>query len=428
MRTRLPSPTFFSIAMMTGALIASFGCARAAAPSNDTRVLQNESGSADGDVALPAGALFMPEKMTKVLPMLKSFLKAPLLAAPPVKPSQDAAVYKPMTEAALHGFEKIRVKLFPIESNHQFDPYLNSVGTRLVKLQNPGGLLVKGLAHVGTLKGEAVSFDFKSQIVQIDEKAYVLNSEDEISLAPVSARVPTSLLLRVDINRLRRAGVIGKDGRLAFSGTFVVAQGRRDRWTVINETSLEDYVTSVVPSEMPLSYSDRALKVQALAARTFAVRSMMVARCVGRTRCASRDWDVDPSVSYQSFTGVLSERSRVREIVDSTRGAVITYRHTPILAMFHASSGGRTKSADQYFCTSRGKSAKERERCRATNATEYPYLKAVVDSFNDGEDRLGHGVGLSQHSVEIMSQKNQSITSIVSLFYPGTIIENLPPQ
>ena len=431
------------------AVIAMSGCAPAG-QSNDPRVLQTESGSGDSDVTLADGALLVGTSPSTAWPASKP--KVPPLLKAPVKPEPSGKVLGPLKPSAttpdesdtdadddkryslsdafttgpLSGFETINVKLFPIESKHKFDPYLNSVSTRLLKLQNPSGLSVGGLIHAGRLNGKAVNFDFGSHKVQIDQKTYVLNTNDVISIRPLNLNVPTSVLLRVDLARLRRADVIGKDGRMAFRGTFTVKQERKARWSLINSTLLEDYVTSVVPSEMPLSYSDKALKVQALAARTFAVRSMIVGRCIAQTHCSKRDWDVDPSVAYQSFTGALSENPRVRAVVEATKGAVISYHHTPILAMFHANSGGKTKSAQQYFCSSNKKSAKERATCIAKNRTEYPYLASVVDPYNKGEARLGHGVGLSQHSVEVMAQKGLSIGSIVTLFYPGTTIERLP--
>lgn len=43
---------------------------------------------------------------------------------------------------------------------------------------------------------------------------------------------------------------------------------------VINQVNMEDYVAGVIPGEMPVSYGEEALKVQAVCARTFGRRAL----------------------------------------------------------------------------------------------------------------------------------------------------------
>ena len=43
---------------------------------------------------------------------------------------------------------------------------------------------------------------------------------------------------------------------------------------LVNEVDIEDYLTRVVPSEMPSSYEVEALKAQAVCARTYAYRQI----------------------------------------------------------------------------------------------------------------------------------------------------------
>ena len=44
---------------------------------------------------------------------------------------------------------------------------------------------------------------------------------------------------------------------------------------IVNELTLEDYVSKVVPSEMPVSYGLEAAKLQAVCARTYAYERIL---------------------------------------------------------------------------------------------------------------------------------------------------------
>lgn len=72
---------------------------------------------------------------------------------------------------------------------------------------------------------------------------------------------------------------------------------------VINEVPLEEYLYSVVPSEMPSSYPSEALKAQAVCARTYAYGHMEQA---GYPQYGAH---VDDSTSYQVYNNILEQES-----------------------------------------------------------------------------------------------------------------------
>ena len=72
---------------------------------------------------------------------------------------------------------------------------------------------------------------------------------------------------------------------------------------VINEVLLEDYLYSVVPSEMPSKYPMEALKAQAVCARTYAYGHMEHA---GYPRYGAH---VDDSTTYQVYNNILEQES-----------------------------------------------------------------------------------------------------------------------
>ena len=78
--------------------------------------------------------------------------------------------------------------------------------------------------------------------------------------------------------------------------------------------AMEDYLLGVVAYEMSDSFPLEALKAQAVAARTYALRR--------KAASASRDWDVTDTTSDQVFKGYNPEYQNVAEAVSSTSGVV----------------------------------------------------------------------------------------------------------
>ncbi|MCM1112430.1 MAG: SpoIID/LytB domain-containing protein [Muribaculum sp.] len=80
---------------------------------------------------------------------------------------------------------------------------------------------------------------------------------------------------------------------------------------VINEVSLEEYLYSVVPSEMPASYPGEALKAQAVCARTYAYGHMQHAAY------PSYGAHMDDSTSYQVYNNILEQESTTRAVKET---------------------------------------------------------------------------------------------------------------
>lgn len=102
--------------------------------------------------------------------------------------------------------------------------------------------------------------------------------------------------------------------------------------TVINDLPLEEYLYSVVPSEMPGSWHNEALKAQAVVARTYALYSSKKHLPQGFDMLAT---DMD-----QVYLGYDHEAVQTNRVVDETSGQVLTYQGQFVLAAFHSSSGG----------------------------------------------------------------------------------------
>lgn len=103
----------------------------------------------------------------------------------------------------------------------------------------------------------------------------------------------------------------------------------------INHVPLESYLPSVVGSEMPASWPQAALRAQAVAARTYALRQ----------RRPGEAFDLQATVMSQVYKGLEAETASTREAVAATRGQVLMHGPNLINAVFHSSSGGRTENS-----------------------------------------------------------------------------------
>lgn len=121
----------------------------------------------------------------------------------------------------------------------------------------------------------------------------------------------------------------------------------------VNHVNLEDYLYSVVGAEAIPSWPQEALKAQAVAARTYALKK--------RAENARNFFDLDTTTATQVYKGLNSEYSTTHEAVDATAGQVMTYNGNVILAVFHSSSGGHTENVEDVW------------------TSPLPYLRGVVD-------------------------------------------------
>ena len=128
--------------------------------------------------------------------------------------------------------------------------------------------------------------------------------------------------------------------------------------TVINVINIEEYLYGVVPREIEADSPMEALKAQAVAARTFAYRSM------GSYK--KWDFDVVNTVSSQVYGGYSDEKAATNKAVDDTKGIKALYNGSLISMHYFSSSGGMTEDNKYVW------------------GTDIPYLKSVVDPYESG--------------------------------------------
>ena len=151
---------------------------------------------------------------------------------------------------------------------------------------------------------------------------------------------------------------------------------------IINDLPMEEYVKGVVPSEMSAGWHQEALKVQAVATRTYALYQ--------RVSNAGREFDVVASTQDQVYRGRQGVDERVQHAVESTRGIVITYQNAPILAAFSSTAAGPTEDAMNVW------------------SKDLPYLKGVECPFDENSPYYQWRIELPLQSLE-QSLRKQGI-------------------
>ena len=115
--------------------------------------------------------------------------------------------------------------------------------------------------------------------------------------------------------------------------------------TSINELDIDSYLRGVVAGEMPSSWPLEALKVQAVAARTYALA----------TRKTTGDFDQYPDTRSQVYRGVIGESVRSDAAVKDTSGRILTYAGVPAVTYYFSTSGGYTENVEFSFVGSLSK-------------------------------------------------------------------------
>jgi stage II sporulation protein D len=117
----------------------------------------------------------------------------------------------------------------------------------------------------------------------------------------------------------------------------------RGTYNVINELNMEDYLRGVVPAEMgPKIYDEvEALKAQAIAARTYAVRNL--------NQFGREGYDICAGPACQAYNGFSGEDPLTDRAVRETAGLVATYDGKPIDALYTATCGGETSDVGTMF-------------------------------------------------------------------------------
>jgi stage II sporulation protein D len=159
------------------------------------------------------------------------------------------------------------------------------------------------------------------------------------------------------------------DGR--YRGALVLARSAGNV-LAIDDVDLEQYLYGVVPSEMPASWPAAALSAQAVAARSYALRS----------RRPTQPFDVFADTRSQQYGGVGAESATTTAAVRATRALAVMIGADVAQTLFHSSSGGRTAAVQEVF-----------------DSPPLPYLVSVDDPYDTLSPYHDWSVALTEREV-----------------------------
>lgn len=281
-------------------------------------------------------------------------------------------------------YKYIWVKMFPLTSTPYRDPFPVTKNKNIITLENNKGFEIIDYRTQKKIAPRTSKEVIKKIVINFSKRKIYFNKDftrvRKMIIKQANKSYPLDItyprnsysLLKWDTNNQSKV-------EIQLRGAFVVDKTAKNRgktllkpqqklWSVINVLLMDDYLKSVVPSEVPASWHEETLKAQAVAARTYALREMLDARNI------NRKWDVDPTTWFQSYRGVkylkksyknwlgIEQKSTSKAVV-ATTDQIATYNSKIIKAYFSSNSGGITCSAQE--CFKAGKSI--------------PYLKSIKD-------------------------------------------------
>lgn len=160
-----------------------------------------------------------------------------------------------------------------------------------------------------------------------------------------------------------------------------LAGASEDNFTVLDITSgkvismtMREYLIGAVMAEMPAAYEEEALKAQAVAVHTYALRRINLESLSPTSELMGAYISNDSSVYQAFFTSEQGKafygeaydeyRLKIEKAVDSIYPEALYYDGEPISAAFHSISCGKTESALDAW------------------GTDIPYLTSVDSSFD----------------------------------------------
>ncbi|MCM1127089.1 MAG: SpoIID/LytB domain-containing protein [Lachnospiraceae bacterium] len=139
--------------------------------------------------------------------------------------------------------------------------------------------------------------------------------------------LPDALTSKTTVYSIERG-----QGTPAYRGTMEIEKTDQGL-LLINELLLEEYLYSVVPSEMPSSYPKEALKAQAVSARSYAYKHMQ------KSGLQSYGAHVDDSAAFQVYNNI-TESDAALSAVRETEGQVVMSKGQVADTYFYSTSCG----------------------------------------------------------------------------------------
>lgn len=215
------------------------------------------------------------------------------------------------------------------------------------------------------------------------------------------------------------------------------------RWqelSIVNIIDMEEYLQSVVPSEISTRSPKAAQEAQAIAARTYAVRNI-------DRHCKKGNYNLCDKVHCQAYFGTIKESESSNSAIKATLGKILSYNCSPANTVYHSNCGGYIISSQtawggkavpylvghfdgikgyKPFCEY-GKQYLYKKNKFDLPAKSKKLVIGVTEanSRKKTHNNFGHRVGMCQDGAIGMAAIGYNCSNILGFYYPRTKIETL---
>jgi SpoIID/LytB domain protein len=152
-----------------------------------------------------------------------------------------------------------------------------------------------------------------------------------------------------------------ESNRHLYAGSLRLQPNAYGTYTLVNQVPIETYLRGVVPHEIGSAAAQAVLEVQAILARTYALRNLR--------RFAIDDYQLCADTQCQVYYGLEGTTAATDRAIAATRSLVLTYGNELVDAVYSSTTGGITAPFSDIW-----------------QGDNRPYLKAVLDSVAQSWD------------------------------------------
>lgn len=242
-----------------------------------------------------------------------------------VQPKQASSVRQPATERVVLDSPSILAEQEPAEPSPKNTPKATEMPAKTVRVlvaENTKSVYIK---HSGRVNVYTQDKSKKYKISQAGTLSVTTHKNGQVQAGTLIAAQPIFIepvgntTLEMDKNK--------------YTGKFKIIPGKTT-FNIVEYLPLEHYLYGVLPYEMHPTWALEALKAQAVAARTYTLKSI--------EKKANEPFDLYSDVRSQVYKGAGNVYESVKKAVDQTRGQVLTYKGELFFTYYHANCGGGT--------------------------------------------------------------------------------------
>jgi SpoIID/LytB domain protein len=142
-----------------------------------------------------------------------------------------------------------------------------------------------------------------------------------------------------------------------YGGSLRIQPNSYGNFTLVNQVPLETYLRGVVPHEIGHNAPRNAAEAQTIIARTYALRNLR--------RFKADNYELCADTHCQVYYGLSGTNATADQIIQATKGLVLTYQNELVDALYSSTTGGITASFEDIW-----------------NGEDRPYLRPVIDAPN----------------------------------------------